>query len=121
MKHIKDKKVFEAVTTNELEDIRDMCLELEDKNYQVYIDKKPFKGCYFIVIRKENIRSEAPEEKYSKFLYKDIEEVVERIKDYMGTKVVSIESFYTGESDVLGHWHSGQINSKIQGLFIKVR
>src|ERR1035437_1521582 len=83
MKHI---KTFESHIENEMtEDIKDICLELEDKGLIVSLisewDYKYIlvtKGCELPVIMREE------------FDYEDVREVMDRLKDYIGDRFISI-------------------------------
>src|ERR1035437_8934779 len=74
----KESKLFESES---FEDIKDICLELEDEGFRVKmsdyglgISKIVFNGTY----------------KVGKFKYSDIEEVIERIKSYLGDNFSNI-------------------------------
>ncbi len=68
MKHL--KKYNESVEEISLEDIRDICLELEDNDFNITIMNNT-KDIYTITIGK------------SEFTYKDVKEVLLRLKDYL--------------------------------------
>jgi len=79
------------------EDIKDICLELEDIGFDIYVergldwlDNENFIP-YIIKIYKKLDE----EEEY--FNYSDVEEVIERLKDYLGDKFICID--YPGIAD----------------------
>lgn len=122
MKHIKPKKIFESITddldlpNNIKQDIRDICLEAEDNgfrincesgitNYDSSIDRickiKKFTCIYF---RKK---------KYNHFFkYKEIQDVMERIRDYLKSEGYN-SWFLLTEGD---SWNELAINNRNNNL-----
>ncbi len=98
MKYIKSKKTFEAkVYGNRLrngkpdelvEDIKDICLELEDKGYLVEIHSRAnMLSIIFIQLIEQHDPYRTSD---SHFKLNDIQEEVDRIKEYLGSKMNSI-------------------------------
>lgn len=82
MKHIKNKRIFEFNSEDILSDIKDICLELRDDGYIINLgDIGPSKYNVNIISNKYP----------GSFEYKSISEVMERIKEYLGNKFISIE------------------------------
>ena len=102
MKHIKSKRLFEDYLNNEtVLDIKDICLELQDAGFSVgfYADPRTR-----LIIRKFIGGVITHSYDALEYKYAEVKEVVERLKDYLGDKFVSIEVLaiktYTGPS----HW-----------------
>ena len=91
MKHIKNKSLFESpipkppLSDDELQDMKDICLELEDKGYSIWW----LNSNHHMMIRKDT-NNHDQFERYASFLYGDVEEVVSRLKDYIGNKIANI-------------------------------
>lgn len=111
MKHIKpyDETYFNIdLPKDVLSDLKDICLELSDSGFQIDIDKKgaadpcnPFDRPKYSNVwiyltykeaRKRENRQEGEDYSFT-FTYKEIEEVVERIKDYIQSKGYQIEIY----------------------------
>src|ERR1035437_1133952 len=97
MKHLKTIRIFEAIS-EEVEDIKDICLELEDKGYTIYHRINNNRNSF--TIRRDDMNTSSAYERsrliqavyfpYAYFLYSDVSEVVERLSDYLGDKVLQI-------------------------------
>jgi hypothetical protein len=96
MKHIKTYKIFESLlpkesvnetlSPDEISDIKDICLELEDKGYSIQFNTTPTTNGYYIVMIEK-----ITEYPYNDgFVYNDVEEVVDRLQDYIGMKIMEI-------------------------------
>jgi|ERR1035437_38301 hypothetical protein len=118
MKHLKTKKIFEAlnydecrVSHDEIEDVKDILLELNDKGYYTQVTWMSYEnqdgagppgpksvklpmlnGYYYITIKKGSLTQvlNRDDEDYALFRYSDVKEVVDRIREYMGNKVSTI-------------------------------
>src|ERR1035437_6571266 len=87
MKHLKTIRIFEAIS-EEVEDIKDICLELEDKGYTIYHRINNNRNSF--TIRRDDMNTSSAYFPYAYFLYSDVSEVVERLSDYLGDKVLQI-------------------------------
>ena len=94
MKYMKTYKIFESLSTDELEDIKDICIELEDKGFKVHVSKMGLK--YFIIY----------------------EEVVERLKEYLGDRIIYIHT-YNVNSKGYGTWVP--FNSNLSGVWRAIK
>jgi hypothetical protein len=101
MKHLKtyslyeipsDYKLFEASSSISIlpeseqetgEDIRDICIELEDEGYEIFFGSGNGYHSLFIVYKSDK-------HGYGVFYYKEVEEVIERLKDYLGDRLFKI-------------------------------
>ncbi len=99
-------KYFESniIHSSIKEDIEDICLELSDIGFEIYVVKENSmqydfgKPIYIIQISKkldEETLSFAGDNEY--FNYSDVEEVIERIKDYLGNRFICLD--YPGIAD----------------------
>lgn len=85
MKHLIKYKLYENQNLNEIiQDIDDICLELKDKGFEIMKHSNGSKGFlqekwveYDLSIFKYK------EDEFEPFEYEEVEEVVERLKDYM--------------------------------------
>jgi hypothetical protein len=78
MKHLKSYKLFESIPSEMSEDIKDILLELNDgRKAKANISYLSKIGYYVIFQLKDG-------ENYEGFDFKDIEEYVFRIKEYLG-------------------------------------
>lgn len=109
MKHIKEYKLFENIeyfdeTINEMmEDVKDICLELEDEGYSIdiYPEYWPSKEIrrYNLLIEKLDKRPLATRDssRFLEFNYSEVEEVVNRIVRYLGENIIET-AVYIGET-----------------------
>ena len=127
MKHIKTYKIFESDSHRSngvLNDVEDICSELVDVWYEHYHTKlynstRKFKSIssyadveYTLTISKirdsddQYNRAVNDDDEsgiyYLDFDYKDVSEVVERLKDYLGYKLIDISIFTDQKSDGFG-------------------
>lgn len=103
MKHIQSKRLFESIESEE--DIKDICIELEDDGFSItHFDRDEFTftvgsglghpGTRLLIIELLNSNHQLTE-----FKYKRVEEVINRIKDYLGNKFINMyfqSSLYQG-------------------------
>src|ERR1035437_4337077 len=90
MKHIKSKKIFESEVYYT---IKDICLELEDKGYNLWYWNPSVDGSR-LPWAKDN-SCEGNISKFTRggvatFKYSDVKEVVDRLKEYLGSNLVSM-------------------------------
>ncbi len=86
MKHL--RKYNESKEEISLQDVKDICQELEDEGFQVDLKEcgiLKYYGCECFYIR---IRKNTRTIKY--FEYKDVKEVLLRLRDYIGHAMTSI-------------------------------
>jgi len=92
MKHLKYKKVFESILPEltTIEDIKDICLELEDVGLRSYIgvNRKSLSKARLTPRYEIEIVNTG-----SYFYYKDVKEVVERLRHYLGDRLRKIEVY----------------------------
>jgi len=81
-------RLFESNSV--VEDIKDICLELEDIGLDVEIESSGrFNG--LISISKNQIGDASQDDSLSEFFdYSEVREVIERLKDYLGNRIISI-------------------------------
>ena len=85
MKYLRGYKLFESLSTDEKEDIKDILLELEDDGFSIEFDTREVgylsypHNYYYVTI-----------ERKIEFKYSDVSEVIERLKDYLGDKIEEI-------------------------------
>lgn len=86
MKYLKSIKLFES--NNDINDIKDICLELEDEGFTIvdYIYKH--NDTDEVRIIRESGEEGAHK---ARFKYKDVDEVVTRLKRYLGGYLVKID------------------------------
>jgi hypothetical protein len=72
MKYLKPYKIFEKISTEIIEDIRDLLIDLEDQGFEIIY--KPFKDNKNLQIKIIN---------REKFTYSDIEFYIDRLVSYM--------------------------------------
>src|ERR1035437_2849647 len=91
MKYMKSYKGrSETIAKKIREDIKDICLELEDEGFSTITHKAGLAGnleCLFIGIG----NSRCITNKKAEFKYGEISEVIERLKEYLGDKIREIE------------------------------
>src|ERR1035437_509314 len=100
MKHL--KRFNERGTSEMLEDIRDICQELKDDGFYINI----FQLDNYILIKLDNyiLISKRLFTNHGSYLgnfdYKDVSEVIERLKDYLGDRFLKIEAQIPAEAVV---------------------
>lgn len=77
--YMKYLRLFES--NGIIEDLKDICLELSDMGIEVKIGRMNHVSKGIIVIGKPN------KDDGECFYYKDVREVIERIKDYLGKRI----------------------------------
>lgn len=80
------KRFNERGTNEMLEDIRDICQELKDDGFYINI----FQLDNYILISKRLFTKHGSY--LGNFDYKDVSEVIERLKDYLGDRFLKIEA-----------------------------
>lgn len=92
MKHIKSKRIFESRDEEFLEDIKDICLELQDEGFTVnfYND-----FATRLIIRKFDYQPPHLSNDAISFKYDEVTEVIERMKSFLGDKLKSVEVYLT--------------------------
>lgn len=94
MKHIKTKKIFESDVYETKEDIRDICLELEDSGFKIshsdytFGDDNIHRGNVIITKGQEGAADLSGFAET--FKYSEVSEVVDRLEDYIGIEKVAI-------------------------------
>jgi hypothetical protein len=123
MKHIKSKKLFESITDYEISDIKDICLELGDKGFNVQVN-----SVNIIPATKYNVWIvKSIQDTYVEFLYSEVEEVIDRLKDYLGDKItnidVNVDYYWTNINSRQGDRISQSANqlSGLRGISIKIK
>ena len=123
MKHIKSKKLFESITDYEISDIKDICLELGDKGFNVQVN-----SVNIIPATKYNVWIvKSIQDTYVEFLYSEVEEVIDRLKDYLGDKItnidVNVDYYWTNINSRQGDRISQGANqlSGLRGILIKIK
>ena len=76
MRHLKEYKIFESKIS--IEDIKDILLELDDAGFRTDIN---YYICYRIEIQKP---------KMGTFIYREVEDVIERLKKFLVDRIISI-------------------------------
>jgi hypothetical protein len=126
MNHIQSKKSFESVEQAS-DVVSDICIELEDKGFKV--------------VHHNNLRPNTPDtadvlisipysdfqvhttHSFPLFKYSDVEEVVERLKDYLGDKIISVKfkisnTWYLEHLLINSHSSQAQIINAVQIHYI---
>ncbi len=94
---IKSYKVFES-KLNQVEDVKDICIELEHDGFIINVNK--IYGVY--EVRIEKLSDEVDEDleefipKY--FKYSEVEDVINRLREYLGEKLNEM-TIYTDHED----------------------
>ncbi len=86
MKHL--KKYNENINDISLQDIRDICLELEDEKFIIELNEG--KSAAELLANAFNISIESGKEK--NFKYSEVKEVLLRLKDYLGEKLIFVSA-----------------------------
>ena len=89
-------KTFESFNDDTVQTVKDICLELEDEGYSVnHVTTKEEAGLLMlsfnfnsVTIRKRG--TEGGVIRFYTFDYSDVSEVVDRLKEYLGSKIQSI-------------------------------
>ncbi len=126
MKRIKSYKVFESGSSYDIiEDIKDICLELEDKGFTIQYNTISHEDTSSIVIEKKVNYYGGPRNNYLQrvaYDFVEVEEVANRIKEVLGHRYIS-SSFRPRrgdgkfiEYDVPGH---NFVDDKVIGIRIK--
>lgn len=86
MRHIKSKRIFESSEITE--DIKDICIDLEDEGFNIsFLSGYP----EIDVHNRLDINKCSHQGPYFKFFnYKEVEETINRLKDYLCDKFVSV-------------------------------
>jgi len=133
MKHIKHYKIFES-SDDVLDDIKDICLELEDKGFTIqYLDTPIINGNesdYNVILIEKKVNSTNHrgvfQSNFTRVAYNfvEVEEVANRIKEVLGYRYIS-SSFRPRRSggewivyDTPGH---NFVDNKVIGVMIKYR
>ena len=93
MKHIKTYKIFEEYGSEIIETIKDICLEIDDKGYATCISHDVAFN-YFLWVNKKRNEMSSPA-----FQYDEVKDVIDRLKDYLGNKLL-----WTRMMDVNSTW-----------------
>ncbi len=113
---IKSYKVFES-KLNQVEDVKDICIELEHDGFIINVNK--IYGVY--EVRIEKLSDEVDEDleefipKY--FKYSEVEDVINRLKEYLGEKLNEM-TIYTDHEDFT--WVQKEFTSVILPDFIDI-
>lgn len=86
MKYLKtyEGHILNLLTSDQLDTIRDILLDLSDDGFSALINNKPSgRGYYYITIDRP----------VKNFEYSEVEEVVDRLKNYIGDRILSILVF----------------------------
>lgn len=120
MNHLKTYRIFESIESEE--DIKDICLELEDIGFiishhlahgAILIDAIGIASYDRVVNSSDTvmclcINMAGPENSTKDFKYSEVGEVVERLKDYLGFK------FLTTKARINNTWYMLSRNNYIQ-------
>jgi len=106
MKHIKYKKIFETEDSlkklsNKFETVKDICLELEDKGFIVVYrgsDPGQHKQIHLKSIVIDRMENRDGMLYTGRFKYSDIQEVVDRLFDYLTDDIISVTVQTTRDS-----------------------
>ena len=114
MKHLKTKNLFESTLTNshmakgsnDIDDLKDICLELEDEGFDVIIGL--INGTPEIRIKKHGAEcsSNQPEADRAAFNYNQVSEVVHRLEDYLGDFLYKVDILYLNKNTQLSWGNS---------------
>lgn len=106
MKYLKKYALFEGLLSkDEIEDIKNICLDLEDEGLSVDIKKGyPFDNVDYIVIYKDT--------EFETFTYSDVKDVVYRLNEYLGNKIECIMFYlYSGRSSFRWYYYNKKTSS----------
>src|ERR1035437_1390527 len=89
---------FNEVIDNEIvEDVRDILLELQDEGFHIeQFSGDPAAGINYVSIKKENLTLSQLITRNKSFIYGDIESVMERLRDYLGSNLFKAEAAIEG-------------------------
>jgi len=87
MKHI---KTFNESNSNTIEDVRDICIELEHDDFLILLRKEPGVSDQTLRIQKSNtIVYNSSDLRF--FNYDDVTDVIERLREYLGHKIIDVK------------------------------
>lgn len=115
MNYIKSYVLFESplyketnlLSNDEIEDIKNICLDLEDEGFIIGFDTTPNiigKGDYFITINKGDNFSLIANENDCKFYYSEVEEVINRLENYLSDRRKSIHVMSNPKKETMYKW-----------------
>lgn len=108
MKYI---KTFESLLDDK-DNIRDMCLELEDVGFTIYINHIKTVELFSSKISYLTIKK-LHNDHVGMFYYDEVKEVAERIKEYLGDKFLNVSTTNAGDAtyEVKLYWSNKEKNN----------
>ena len=102
----RSKSINESKSDEMREDIKDICLEIEDIGFECKINKS------FLLITKPSGNKTPVTMRNKSFYYKEVNEVCSRIREYLGNQFSSIRTYYDDD------WQKVEVDLPILGVMI---
>lgn len=109
MKHIKTYKVFESITPDNIQDIKDILVEVEDMGYSITVRGNKGNKLWYIEV----------ETKYTMVRWSELKEYVERIFEYLGNvMMINIMDISLRVNQHVSYIHDTDLNYPVYSISI---